>query len=72
MMQPTIIKQKIKTTQKYKNKNREIYGAQMRIKRQIYQSNKVCWKPFIDYDAIPVCVYWKALFFGGRKIQCIA
>ena len=33
----------------------------------IYEENLQSWKPFFDYDFMPVCIGTEIWFIGGRK-----
>lgn len=42
-------------------------GIRLEVNYSIFESNRICWKPFIDYDAMPVSSGSKTYFVGGRK-----
>ena len=66
-LEPTINKNKVKATQKYKDKVKRTKALQFRFNRRKYENNINCWKPYIDYESIVVGAGEKVCFFGGRK-----
>ena len=66
-LQPLPMKKQIKMTQKNRKKIKTTVGIKTALNYEIYQNNKMAWKPFIDFDAMTVPIGSKVYFIGGRK-----
>jgi hypothetical protein len=61
------MKKEVKATDKNRKKVRTTVGFRTSLNFGIYESNRICWKPFIDFDAMPVCLGHKVYFIAGRS-----
>lgn len=57
------IKSKSTTTTKKKH----LESIKLYLNQKVYQRNLFCYKPYIDYDCMPIHINDKIYFFGGRK-----
>lgn len=66
-MTPYQMKKEVKKKDKFKNKVRIVREIILSLNYTIYEDNLNSWKPYFDYDSLPVPVDNSVYFIGGRK-----
>lgn len=61
------MKKEVKTTDKNRKKIKTTVGFKISLNYEIYETNRICWKPFIDFDAMPVAIGHRVYFIAGRS-----
>ena len=67
-LEPLPMNKEVKTIDRNKRKVKTTVGIKISLNYAIYEASRLCWKPFIDFDAIPVVFGSRVYFLGGRKI----
>jgi len=62
------MKKEVKKTEKYSKKIKTTVGLRTSLNFEIYEKNRLNWKPFIDFDAMSVTIGPRTYFMGGRKL----
>ena len=57
----------MKVKEKFKNKKKNIKGITLFMNFTIYEEHLHNWKPYVDYDSMPVPIDDEVYFIGGRK-----
>ena len=57
----------VKKIDRNKKKVRVTMGIKTEINWDVYEKNRICWKPYYDFDAMGVKVDSKVYFLAGRK-----
>jgi hypothetical protein len=66
-LEPLPMKKEVKKTDRNKKKVRTTVCIKFEINYNIYENNRLAWKPYIDFDAMGVVVDRKAYFLSGRQ-----
>jgi hypothetical protein len=66
-LEPLPMKKEVKKTDRNRKKIKTTVGLRIEINYAVYESNRLAWKPFIDFDAMGVVVDRRAYFIGGRQ-----
>jgi hypothetical protein len=61
------MKKEVKKTDRSRKKVKTTVGLKIEINYAVYESNRLAWKPYIDFDAMGVVVGSRAYFIGGRQ-----
>ena len=57
----------MKKSERNRKKIKTTIGIKLDINYAIYESNRLAWKPYIDFDAMSVVADGKVYFIGGRQ-----
>ena len=57
----------MKKIDRNKKKIRITTGIRTEINWGVFENNRICWKPYYDFDAMGVRVNSRVYFIGGRK-----
>ena len=55
-MTPYKMKKEVKIKEKFKNKSKKVKSITLSMNFTVYEENLQSWKPFFDYDSMPVCI----------------
>lgn len=66
-LEPLPMKKEVKKTNKNRKTIRTLVGCKTSVNYEIYENNRLCWKPFIDFDSMNVVIDSRVYFIGGRK-----
>jgi hypothetical protein len=66
-MEPYDMKKAIKQNSKKKLEEAKPSVLKLTINYHIYESNRICFKPYIDYDCTNFSIGKKGYFLSGRK-----
>lgn len=60
------MKREVKMTQKNRKKIKTTVAIKLDINYTALENNRLAWKPFVDFDAMPVVLGTKIYYVGGR------
>ena len=66
-MTPIKMKKEVKVKGKNKGKTKRVDWINIYMNYKVYDHNMMGFKPYIDYDAMPIVINKKIYFIGGRK-----